>query len=305
MNVQVIPYKKLTEYQIDRINELTQKMTLYDQIWYLAILSEASFAAFIYGDYQTILMVPYKVKWGIRYATLPNFIQKLNFIGTTEGQSLILDKLVDYFKFGEISFDSEIDLEFKKELFDNMRKRSNYALCLDSNYNELRKKFTKNHYRNIEKTTEVSMKLVKHSDDLIETFIKEKISKFTPDELNKIKRCIIKLTSNLEAKDYIKVIGAFENNFCVASALFLEFNNRIYYLLGSSVKSNLELTNKGLFAIFDWVIQTHSNSDKTIDFEGSDIPGIARFFKGFGARLETYSSIKWNRLPFPLNIIKK
>jgi hypothetical protein len=43
----------------------------------------------------------------------------------------------------------------------------------------------------------------------------------------------------------------------------------------------------------------------TLDFEGSNIPGIARFYKGFGALPQTYYSLHQNRLPKLLQIFKK
>ena len=44
------------------------------------------------------------------------------------------------------------------------------------------------------------------------------------------------------------------------------------------------------------VIETNSNSNKMLDFEGSMTPNIASFFKSFGAEIETYSLFKKNRL---------
>ena len=41
------------------------------------------------------------------------------------------------------------------------------------------------------------------------------------------------------------------------------------------------------------------------DFEGSMIPGVARFYAGFGANPETYFQLKFNRLPLPLRWIKR
>jgi hypothetical protein len=42
-----------------------------------------------------------------------------------------------------------------------------------------------------------------------------------------------------------------------------------------------------------------------LDFEGSDIPGIADFYKGFGGLDEPYYFCKWNQLPWFYRIFKK
>jgi hypothetical protein len=41
-----------------------------------------------------------------------------------------------------------------------------------------------------------------------------------------------------------------------------------------------------------------------LDFEGSEIPGIARFFKSFGAEKFHYYRLKMNRLPWFIKLIK-
>jgi hypothetical protein len=60
-----------------------------------------------------------------------------------------------------------------------------------------------------------------------------------------------------------------------------------------------------MFLLIDTFIQNNSGKNLILDFEGSNIPGIARFYKGFGAMAETYYSVHQNRLPRLLRIFKK
>ena len=71
-----------------------------------------------------------------------------------------------------------------------------------------------------------------------------------------------------------------------AGAVFWILNRRIYYLFSSQTEEGKTLNS--LSAILNKVIKDHSNSDKTLDFEGSIIPNIADFFKSFGAEKEVY-----------------
>ncbi len=45
--------------------------------------------------------------------------------------------------------------------------------------------------------------------------------------------------------------------------------------------------------------------DLILDFEGSSIPGLARFYKGFGANPSNFFLLKYNNLPFPFKYFKK
>jgi hypothetical protein len=60
-----------------------------------------------------------------------------------------------------------------------------------------------------------------------------------------------------------------------------------------------------MFRIVDELIRSYSNSNYTLDFEGSNIPSVARFFGGFGSRPEVYQNLSFNRLPVPLFLGKR
>ncbi len=57
-----------------------------------------------------------------------------------------------------------------------------------------------------------------------------------------------------------------------------------------------------------WLIDQHIKStagrSHIIDFEGSSIPGLKRFYSGFGAKDEPFYMHVENQLPFPINLLK-
>ena len=52
--------------------------------------------------------------------------------------------------------------------------------------------------------------------------------------------------------------------------------------------------------LIDSVIKEFSPSQLVLDFEGSNDPDLARFYKGFGAKEIEYNSLEINRFTFPL-----
>jgi hypothetical protein len=230
---------------------------------------------------------------------MPNFIQKLSFIGKDVGIEQIITELQRQLKFGEIS------LSNCENRFDLIKPRTNFRLDLNGNFSQLRNNFSSNHKRNISKSKHLEIRETRNIEDLILIFRKEKINAFSLESLNRIELDLNKLLLVQELKDYLLILNAFDSNVLIASALFIHFNGVLYYIIGCSLKSDSSVSSNGLFKIFDVVINRFSESKTILDFEGSDIPGIARFFKGFGSSEETYYFVKWNRLPFLLNKFKK
>jgi hypothetical protein len=89
----------------------------------------------------------------------------------------------------------------------------------------------------------------------------------------------------------------------IASAVFFFSHKRAYYIL---VGNHPDAKNAGAsHALIDAIIKDHAGKNLILDFEGSDIPGLALFYKSFGAVEEKYAAIKLNKLPFYIKWLKK
>ena len=100
-----------------------------------------------------------------------------------------------------------------------------------------------------------------------------------------------------------KIYGAYsKHNELYAAAFFLKYKNRFIYL--SSVSTPEGKQQRSMFAIVDKFINEHAGSSFLLDFEGSNIDGIARFFDGFGAQPELYQHAVFNNLPWFVKLIK-
>jgi hypothetical protein len=49
--------------------------------------------------------------------------------------------------------------------------------------------------------------------------------------------------------------------------------------------------------LFDFFIQKHAGTDSLLDFGGSSVETVARFYKNFGAKDCVYLQLKKNTLP--------
>jgi hypothetical protein len=72
--------------------------------------------------------------------------------------------------------------------------------------------------------------------------------------------------------------------------LWLKDHRRITYLFPVANKKGKDL-DAPTFILNNMILE-HQGTDLLLDFEGSMIPGVARFYRSFGAQIETYYFMK-------------
>ena len=86
---------------------------------------------------------------------------------------------------------------------------------------------------------------------------------------------------------------------CLFFFVFFITNSRIYYVLAGNDPSGRPIAAS--HQLINAVIEKYAGKALILDFEGSDIPGIAFFFEGFGAKSEQYYYLHNNNLPWVQN----
>jgi hypothetical protein len=81
----------------------------------------------------------------------------------------------------------------------------------------------------------------------------------------------------------------------IAGGVFLRSARQLHYLLGWSNREGKKYNASR--HILGEVIQMHAGQPLTLDFEGSDIPGVAQFFESFGAVPKIYPFLRRDKLP--------
>jgi Acetyltransferase (GNAT) domain len=88
----------------------------------------------------------------------------------------------------------------------------------------------------------------------------------------------------------------------LAIVLFLRDKDRIYLLQATTSAEGRDIGANHF--LLDHVIREFAGQPMTLDFEGSDLPGIAHFYKSFGAQDQPYFFYRHNRLPWPFRQLK-
>ena len=297
-----IRHLKRTEIDDVRWNECINRAEnglIYGLSFYLDALC-TNWDGLILNDYEVVMPLPWRKKFGISYVYQPAFTAQLGVFGCGIDKKILtafVQAIPSCFRY------IDCPLNFKNVFSSSLTtERTNYVLSLLPSYLDITGGYHQNIKRNIRRATNNQLQLKKNI--AVENVIKisrAQIAKWKLPESDL--RHFQNLYSGLYEKKMAKSYGVLSaQNELLSAAVFFFHNKRVYYILvGNDVKS------KKLGAshfLIDSFIKEHAESDLTIDFEGSDIPTLALFYAGFGAHKENYAHLKLNRLPWPLKWIK-
>jgi len=275
--------------------------TIYPYSWYLDTVSE-NWSALVVDDYSFVMPVVWKKKAGIKYIYQPFYTQQLGvFSREYVDPALIRDLLkilYKKFRFAGMNLNTK-NLVGEEGPF-SVDDKSNYVLPLDRDYEDHYESFSTNSKRNIKKSMEYSQELVKNLS--VEELVNLKLEN---DVIRRSKEDYGRLNSLFETiieHDSGKIYAMRMDRGITAAAFFAFSRRRAIYLLSASSPEGRE--HRGMFRIVDAFIRDHAGTGLILDFEGSNIPSVARFFGGFGAQPEVYQGVSFNRLPVTLRKLK-
>ncbi|HAF30463.1 MAG TPA: hypothetical protein DCG75_15580 [Bacteroidales bacterium] len=260
--------------------------------WYLNVVSP-DWEALVAGDYELIMPLPVKQKYGFRYLIQPPFCQQLGIFCMTRREELIpefIKQINSEFRF------AAINLNFNPMI--NCVDKSNFELDLSSTYDFIKGNYSTNTKRNINKAVAQNLKIIENISP-VEVW---KFKKENP--VNRLsnwhyKKLLEVLNISYE-KDISKNFGLIDSkNNLMAVVSLIEYKERITFLVSSSNKQGKE--KFAMFYMVDWIIQKYTEKNIVFDFEGGSLKNLARFFGSFGAVPVKYYHYKRNNLIWPLN----
>ncbi|MCP4311134.1 MAG: hypothetical protein GY790_07730 [Bacteroidetes bacterium] len=284
---------QINEARWDRVLELSGFETVYAHAWYLDACA-GNWGALVMGEYEFVMPVAFRKKLGFRYAYQPRFCQQLGIYSENEVSReillLFLHELKKRFSFGDYAF-NEGNLIGEADGF-GFTHNSNYTLQLNSAYGELQKGYSSNCKRNVRKAVVAGLEF---SDEIsISDLVNLKKQHDHHVQQEDHYRRLTEMFSGLEEKGKVKACGVKLEGQLSAGAIFAFSGKRVHYLL--SVSSGEGKEKSGMFLVIDRFMKIHAGNAICLDFEGSNIPSIARFFTGFGAVPNQYLRIGLNPL---------
>lgn len=298
----------LKHHEIDKVKwdlciEQSVNSLVYGFSWYLDIAAP-NWHALVLNDYEAVMPLTCSRKLFIDYLYQPFFTQQSGiFYKKYPGEETLIafiKAIPTKYKFIDINLNEGNEIERKRC---KIKKRKNYVLDLSYHYTELIKGYDDHCKRNLKKAKQRDLRIKPVDIALAVAFYQKYKGEVTQDVTSKDYDRFIRILVAAEQRGMVMPRGVYnEEETLLAVGIFVTHKARIIYLLGGA--SDIGREARAMYLLFDDMILHFSDHKMLLDFEGSEIEGIARFFKGFGAIKKPYFKLRINRLPWFVRWLK-
>lgn len=303
LQIKYLPNKQIDREAWNRCINEAGNSRVYALSIYLDIMA-SGWDALVSDDYEFVMPLTHRSKFGIHYLYQPAFTQQLGVFSSKEISSGVVQKFLQSipskFKYWDIALNASNFLEGYKS-----RAGKNYLLPLSSSYNTLRDAYSRNARRNIKKAIDGGITVEENSGFLTTVQLhRNRFKDAVGANENDYKRLMTLLHELAAEQKIFSLCAKDKNEKVIASSTYLLHKNRIVFLINGNLAESLETGATHLLK--DHVIKKFAGSNWVMDFEGSDHETFARFYEQFGAKeIELYPIILNNKLPWPLNLFKR
>jgi len=282
----------------------TKGSHVYARPWYLDIVSK-EWKALVYGDYEAVMPLTAGKKYGINYLYQPFFTQQLGVYGKAAQENAVvlemLEQAKSLFSYAEINMHEGQSLQ---GCLIDIKQRTNLIIPLKAGLSAIRKDYSDTLKRNLKKAAAQAFQ-VKDMEDIsffLDEYMLHTASK--TKEINSRHRSLLHLLLQQAMQQKAGMIrGVFQGEKCVAACFYLLDEERCVSLLPWADE---QAKKYGAAAfLVDSTLEMMENKLNYFDFEGSEIPGVARFYRQFAPQEAPYYRLKWNNLPKVVKWLKR
>lgn len=298
--IKFVEYKNINKKKWDDCISNSSNPSIFVYSWYLDVVCK-DWSALILDDYEAVFPLASKSKYKINYLVQPFFTRYFGLFSKTKTSAKMLaeffDAIPSKFKFSEFCLHESNDVKLKQA---ELSEKKFQILDLSSKYENIQKEFSDNTKRNVKKAIKAGLKIRPDisPDKIVHLFRTTKgkdLEVFSSEDY----KTLIKLMNTCNDLNKGQSIAVYDGDKLCAAAFFIFSNNRFTFL-----KSGVTDDGKAkgaMHLLFDYFIKENSGKKYQLDFGGSSVENVARFYKNFGAKDCVYLQVKQNNLP---NIVK-
>lgn len=305
--IRLIPAKEIDAAQWNGLVASAENGLIYSCTDYLNAVC-ANWTGLVVNDYEAIMPLPFKSKLGFTYWYTPPFVQQLGLTGPgglcrePELWQLIIERIRQERLYGSVLLNHSNTAAAR---FTGINRKPNYVLNLNRPYPEISGQYAQDLKQNIKKAERSGVEYsnqvsIQTAIDLFVQYHAHQSKHIHASDYEAFSRLCKQI---LAAREQCFTRSALHSNGEIAAvALLLKDEKRIYNLMNTTTAAGRQ--QEANHYLLDQLIQEFSEEALLLDFEGSSIPGVQRFYQHFGAAEETYYLYQYNRLPFPLSLLK-
>lgn len=302
-SIELVSSKNIDKTKWNACLQRAQNRLLYAGYDYLQGLTD-NWLAIVVNDYEAIMPVPFRKKWGIKYCYDAPFVQQLGLFGNDAEELLkeVINTITKHIRYGDLflNFGNKMSNHFL-----NVRMAENYVLPLSADYKTIYNRYSQHLKTCLKKSSKNKLVFQTNSDVnkavlLFQSLYSARLPQIQKRDYERLQNLAQQFI--LSNQCFVAFVFDQKNNL-LATALFFKDDNRIYNILPSTTAEGRKLN--AMHFLLDNVIQQYAGSRTMLDFEGSNVPGIKAFYQSFGAVNQPYFHYHFNHLPFPLGLLKR
>lgn len=306
LNIRFLHNYEIDKHKWDECIQSSPNGLIYARSFYLDNIC-TGWKAITGENYEWVLPITHKTKFGISYLYQPPFTQQLGVFAKPDiivPFEEILQWLKQHFKFWEINWNYATDTSFVTRPV-QITAATNFILNLSNEYESIAANYHTILIKNLKRSKRFQLVYNKTEDynkciDLYRKYYGSRISHVKLTDYKGFRNiCYYALLHKMiQCREVVDNEGEL-----LATVLLLSDGKRLYNLMNVTTEAGKKAEANHF--LLDAVIREFSGKELLFDFEGSDLPGVKTFYQYFGAVDEQYYMIKYNNLPWPINLIKK
>ncbi len=305
MKIQYLPNPKIDKIAWDAAVAAAANGQIYAYSWYLDCMAE-NWGALVSENYDYLMPLPWNGKWaGVKQIYQPPYTQQLGVFGKEKPTPEIIDRFLQSipseFRYVHLNL-NEANADFSAPGF-SVRDKRNMLLDLSDDHETIHKRYRKTLRHCIRKAGN-ELHFVKNRlapNELVKHYREHLGQKIGyPEAVYESMEKLIQTTLDKKCGDIFSVHFADES---LAAALFVPYSHgRVVHLFGPVLPAGKEIYASH-FLVHN-VIKHFSGQDLIFDFEGTEIPSIYIFFRGFRPKEVSFPVIVKDNFPLWIKAVQ-
>lgn len=286
----------------DRLMSSAPNADLYGSSAFLDIMTDG-WDAVVCGDYEAVLPLPVRKRWGFRYVNTIPFCGPFSVYGP-ETSDLSLEAMLHAIPRYLVRCDINVWTEVKVPPTGwSSTPRVNHLLDLSEDYLSIRGRYHATCKNILNRGLPGGWYLKSVFPVAAQIQLAGRFGGLGATAHRDTNRFERLCTVWPEMGDTLSLAICDSSGQVHAGGVFLRSTDQLHFLLGWSSPEGRN--NNASRHILDHIIRMNAGLPLTLDFEGSDIPGVAQFFESFGAVPLPYQLLRRDKLPAILHQIIK